>query len=109
VFVTFVPTRCQDLGDLGGRRTANRLVIDQAHLFVSHKAHNVISARVISVQLLSVTAGNIPRPSRSTLKPNLHVKPPLTTYHLALHFFRSCKMLVLNAYQHVLSEFANYL
>jgi len=68
VFVTFVPTRCQDLRDLGGRRTANRLVIDRARLFVGHKAHNVISARVISVQFLSVTAGTIPRPSPSTLK-----------------------------------------
>ena len=68
MFVTFVPTRCQDLRDLGGRRTANRLVIDRARLFVGHKAHNVISARVISVQFLSVTAGTIPRPSPSTLK-----------------------------------------
>ena len=75
MFVTFVSTRCQDLGDLGGRRTANRLVIDRARLFVGHKAHNVISARVISVQLLSLTAGN------------LHAKFPLAIFQFGVTIF----------------------
>jgi hypothetical protein len=55
VFVTFVSTRCQDLGDLGGRRTANRLVIDQARLFVGHKAHNVISAGACDICATSIS------------------------------------------------------
>jgi hypothetical protein len=87
VFVTFVHTRCQDLGDLDGHRRANRLVIDRARLLAGHKAHNVILARVISVQLLSVTAANIPRPPRSTLKTNLRVKFPLAIVRFGVTLF----------------------